>query len=227
MAVRWDWERRRWEAGRSRVAGVDEAGRGPWAGPVFAAAVILPPGCRLPGLDDSKRLRPKEREALYGEVVRKALAWAVAFETPQVIDRINILQASLRAMASAVRRLNPQPDCLLVDGAQVIPSCARLSVEQVPLVRGDGRSVSIAAASILAKVSRDRAMAEYDRLYPGYGFARHKGYGTRAHLEALRRLGPSPIHRVSFRPVRELLRASGHPAEPPGPALSGPRDLPI
>ncbi|MFQ5691535.1 MAG: ribonuclease HII [Nitrospinota bacterium] len=211
MAVGWDWERRIWDAGRSPVAGVDEAGRGPLAGPVVAAAVILPPGCRLPGLDDSKRLQPADREALYGDITRQALAWAVTTEAPDVIDRVNILQASLRAMAAAVRRLRPAPRGLLVDGGQVLPLPSRFPIEQVPLVRGDGISVSVAAASILAKVSRDREMEGYDRLYPGYGFARHKGYPTRAHLEALRRLGPSPIHRMSFRPVRDAARKPGPP----------------
>ena len=225
VAVHWGWERRSWDAGRSRVAGVDEAGRGPIAGPVVAAAVILPPDCPLPGLDDSKRLKPGKREALYSEIVQTALGWAVASETPAVIDQINILQAALRAMAAAVGRLTPEPDCLLVDGIQAVPLPARPPVDQFPLVRGDGESVSIAAASVLAKVYRDRKMAEYDRLYPGYGFARHKGYGTRAHLEALQRLGPSPIHRKTFRPVREILGASGpacrRPGSGPGPPIPG------
>ncbi|MFQ5911722.1 MAG: ribonuclease HII [Nitrospinota bacterium] len=215
MAVGWRWEGRRWSAGRSRVAGVDEAGRGPIAGPVVAAAVILPPGCRIPGLDDSKRLKPSKRESLRQQIVERAVSWAVASETPDVIDRINILRAALRAMATAVCLLKPEPDCLLVDGSQAVPLPAHLCLDQFPIVRGDGQSVSIAAASVLAKVHRDGEMAEYDHLYPGYGFARHKGYGTRAHLEALARLGLSPIHRRSFRPVRELLSPPGPPGDPP------------
>ncbi len=134
----------------------------------------------------------------------------MASETAEVIDRINILQAALRAMGKAVHRLAPAPDCLLVDGLHTVSLPAELHIEQTPLVQGDGQSVSIAAASILAKVSRDKQMVGFDRLYPGYGFARHKGYPTRAHLEALRRLGPSPIHRMSFRPVRD---ARGEPRD--------------
>ncbi len=204
MAVGWRWEREKWGAGLSSVAGVDEAGRGPIAGPVVAAAVVLPPDCALPGLDDSKRLKPETRESLYRLIVDEARGWAVASETAEVIDRINILQAALRAMAGAVHHLTPAPDCLLVDGLHTVPLPPGLHIEQTPVVHGDAQSASIAAASILAKVSRDRQMEEFDRLHPGYGFARHKGYPTPAHLEALKRLGPSPIHRKSFRPVREV-----------------------
>ena len=204
MAVGWRWEREKWGAGLSIVAGVDEAGRGPIAGPVVAAAVVLPPDCAPPGLDDSKRLKPEARESLYRLIVDEARGWAVASETAEVIDRINILQAALRAMAGAVHHLTPAPDCLLVDGRHTVPLSPGFHIEQTPVVHGDAQSASIAAASILAKVSRDRQMEGFDRLHPGYGFARHKGYPTPAHLEALKRLGPSPIHRKSFRPVREV-----------------------
>jgi ribonuclease HII len=208
VPVGWEWERRKWNTGFCRVAGIDEAGRGPIAGPVVAAAVILPPDCSLPGLNDSKQIKPDEREALYDRIVRVARGWAVASEPPEVIDRINILQAALRAMATAAGQLSPAADCLLVDGKQTVPLSGSLSIEQVAIVGGDGISMSIAAASILAKVSRDRQMEAFERVYPGYGFARHKGYGTRVHLEALERLGPSPIHRRSFRPVREAFNVA-------------------
>ena len=205
MGVGWEWEQSKWKAGRVCVAGVDEAGRGPIAGPVVAAAVVLPRDCRLPGLNDSKQLTPKERNSLHHQIVDQALAWAVASETSEVIDQINILKATFRAMASAVGLLDPQPDCLLVDGSHPILFTFSNSVEQIPIVKGDGKSASIAAASILAKVARDGAMEEFDRLYPGYGFAQHKGYGTKAHLQALARMGPCPIHRKTFRPVRDMV----------------------
>ena len=225
MTVGWRWEREKWSAGRSSVAGVDEAGRGPIAGPVVAAAVVLPPDCALPGLDDSKRLKPEARESLYRLIVDEARGWAVASETAEVIDRINILQAALRAMAGAVRRLTPAPDCLLVDGLHPVPLPPGLHIEQTPVVHGDAQSASIAAASILAKVSRDRQMGEFDRLHPGYGFARHKGYPTPAHLEALKRLGPSPIHRKSFRPIREVQSGAANGEGGEGLPESGPEPI--
>lgn len=193
-----------WRAGHDRVAGVDEAGRGPIAGPVVAASVILPPHCLIPGLDDSKKLTAGAREDLYQAIVEESVAWSVTVEDPEAIDRLNILQASLRAMMRSVLLLTPPPHCVLVDGSQPIPLQAETAMAQESIVRGDETSVSIAAASILAKVSRDRQMEVYDSLYPEYGFARHKGYGTKAHLEALSRFGPTPIHRKSFRPVRDM-----------------------
>jgi len=179
-------------------AGVDEAGRGPLAGPVVAAAVVFPAGYLNPDIRDSKLLSPARRELLFGVIRRDAVACAVASVPHEEIDRINILQASLTAMRRAVAALSTPADFLLVDGNRPIPSC---NIPQETLVGGDGRCLSIAAASILAKVSRDRMMGEFDLLYPGYGFAAHKGYPTADHLAAIRRLGPSPIHRRTFRGV--------------------------
>jgi ribonuclease HII len=185
-----------WEQGFRRVAGVDEAGRGPLAGPVVVAAVILPRGwpCEL-ALDDSKRLAPEAREGLYAAIRCHALAWRVRVMPPEVIDRVNILQATLQGMAEAVARLRPAADYVLVDGNRMPP----LPGPGEAIVKGDGRCCSIAAASILAKVVRDRLMRVYGQRYPRWGFARHKGYATAEHVEALRRFGPSPIHRRSFR----------------------------
>jgi ribonuclease HII len=192
------FESKLWHAGAERVAGIDEAGMGPLAGPVAAAAVILPPGGRLPGVDDSKKLGEAERDRL-GPVIRaQALAWAVAFVEPEEIDRINIYQAGLLAMRRAVEALGLQPQHLLIDGRRL----PELAMPQLSLVGGDCRSLSIAAASILAKTARDERMRAYDLSYPGYGFARHKGYGTREHTLALLRLGLTPIHRRSFAPVQ-------------------------
>ena len=183
------------------VAGVDEAGRGPLAGPVSAAAVILDPERPIVGLDDSKRLSPKRRELLELEIQDNALAWAVAFASVDEIDRINILQASLLAMSRAVEALVVAPQRALVDGNR----CPRLACAAEAVVGGDASVPVIGAASILAKVARDREMLLLDARYPGYGFARHKGYPTRDHMVALRELGPCEYHRRSFRPVRELL----------------------
>jgi ribonuclease HII len=196
----WDYERLAWEAGHVSVAGVDEAGRGPLAGPVVAAAVVLPPEIAVPGLADSKRLTAEQREAIYTLLTGCALAFSVAAIGPERIDRINILRATEEAMAEALRKLPELPALALVDGlpARGLPCPHRA------IVKGDTCCVSIAAASIVAKVARDRLMADLDACYPGYGFARHKGYPTPEHQDALRRLGPSPIHRRSFRPVREL-----------------------
>ncbi len=194
------FEEERWAQGFLHVAGVDEAGRGPLAGPVVAAAVILPRGHRIRGLNDSKRLKPGERERLYREIILKARAYKVSLREPGDIDRMNILRASLLAMQQAVEGLKISPDLLLVDG----PHPLKVPTPQETLIGGDGRSASVAAASILSKVSRDCIMAKLEACYPGYGFASHKGYATREHLEALRRLGPSPAHRLTFRGVREL-----------------------
>ena len=183
------------------VAGVDEAGRGPLAGPVVAAAVILDPSDRFPGLDDSKRLSPQRRTELDLAIRERAVAFAIAGVDAETIDSINILQATMRAMREAVERLDPAPARVLVDGNR----CPELPCPARAVVRGDATVTAISAASILAKVARDREMNEMDRRYPEYGFASHKGYGTRAHRDALFRFGPSPIHRRSFAPVKSAL----------------------
>jgi len=196
------FEREAWRHGLRLVAGVDEAGRGPLAGPVAAAAVILNPARRIPGLRDSKLLTPGRRVHLEQAIRRRALGVGVAVVEAERIDAVNILEATRLAMAEAIRRLSRPPDLVLVD-ALAVPG---LGCPQRAIVHGDRRSASIAAASIVAKVTRDALMADYDRLYPGYGFGDHKGYGTRAHREALARLGPCPLHRRSFRGVLGLER---------------------
>lgn len=183
------------------VAGVDEVGRGPLCGPVVTAAVILDPLRPIAGLNDSKKLSEARREALYEEICEKALAWCIARAEVEEIDRLNILQATMLAMQRAVEGLSITPRLALIDGNR----CPKLSVPSAPVIQGDGQVPAIAAASILAKVSRDREMCALDLIYPGYGLAGHKGYPTPAHLEALRRLGPTLIHRRSFAPVRALL----------------------
>lgn len=183
------------------LAGVDEVGRGPLAGDVVAAAVILDPAQNIDGLDDSKKLSEKKREALFPLIQERVLSWSIARASVLEIDKINILQASLLAMKRAVEGLQLQPEHVLVDGNK-IPQW-QYSAEAV--VKGDSRVAAISAASILAKVVRDREMADFDSKYPGYGFSRHKGYPTKYHLEALSRLGPSPIHRISFGPVKNYI----------------------
>jgi len=185
------------------VAGVDEAGRGPLAGPVVAAAVVLAPGRPIEGLADSKKLSPSRREALARIIREQAAAWALGRAEVEEIDRLNVLQAAMLAMKRAVEALDPRPERVLVDGNRL----PELAMPAEAIVGGDARVAAISAASILAKVARDREMIALDARYPGYGFARHKGYGTREHLEALKRLGPSPVHRRSFAPVRELIGA--------------------
>jgi len=186
------------------VAGVDEAGRGPLAGPVLAAAVILPPDFALDGLNDSKKLTAKKREHFHAILTtRTEIHWAVGAASVEEIDTLNILRATHLAMARAVEALPTKPDHALVDGLPV----RGLPVDHTALVGGDALSVTIAAASVIAKVTRDRLMVELDAAYPQYGFARHKGYGVRQHLEALRHHGPSPAHRRSFQPVAQASRA--------------------
>ena len=194
------YEREAWRNGFSRVAGVDEVGRGALFGPVVAAAVILDPARRIPGLDDSKKLTALTRRRLAGKIQERALAWAVAEIVPERIDAWNIYQASRQAMERALAELAPAPDYVLSDALPL-----SLPVPCRALVHGDARSVSIAAASIVAKVYRDTLLEALDREFPGYGLARHKGYATREHLERLRQHGPTPLHRKSFAPVRECL----------------------
>lgn len=180
--------------GLELVCGIDEAGRGPLAGPVCAAACVLPAGLVLEGLNDSKKLSEKRREALYASITANAMAWAVCLVDEGVIDEINILQATFQAMRGAVSKLSLRPDLCLVDGNRD----PGLDLPTRTIVKGDASCASVAAASILAKVTRDRLMVQYDAQYPGYGFAVHKGYGTKAHYEAINRLGLCPIHRRSF-----------------------------
>lgn len=177
------------------ICGIDEAGRGPLAGPVVAGACVLPKDCTILRLNDSKKLSEKCREELFLEIKEKAVAWGVGIVSPAVIDEINILQATYEAMRRAVAELGCQPEVFLND-AVIIPGIDE--AKQVKIIKGDAKSVSIAAASILAKVTRDHMMIEYDTLYPEYGFAKHKGYGTKVHIEAIREYGMTPIHRRSF-----------------------------
>jgi len=187
--------------GFSSVAGVDEAGRGPLAGPVVAAAVILPGRAELFHLNDSKKLTAARREALAGEIEKTALAWATGLSTVEEINAINIHQAGLLAMRRAVLGLKKSPAFVLADGFAI----TGLDLPQLPVIGGDGKCASIAAASIVAKVFRDKLMDDYHQLYPQYGFSRHKGYGTAEHLQALERCGPCPIHRAGYGPVRDAL----------------------
>ena len=197
----WKLERAAQKLGFLRIAGCDEVGRGPMFGPVVAAAVILPTGCRLRGLNDSKQVAEEKRNELDVEIRAKALAWAIAAVDAETIDRINIRKASLLAMRMAVEQLALAPDYLLIDGCDTIEwNCPQQSV-----VQGDATSFSIAAASVLAKVYRDRMLVELDAVYPGYGLARHKGYCSREHLAALDRLGPTPLHRRNWSPVAQMM----------------------
>jgi len=205
---RLSYERELWQKGLTHVAGVDEAGCGPLAGPVVAAAVVFPCAWSekgvvsgLRGLNDSKQLTEAQREKYYAILTsHPEIRWAVARVEVEMIDRINIYQAAHRAMNLALDQLQPPPEHVLVDGRPV----KSMRLPNTPLVKGDARSYSIAGASVLAKVTRDRLMREFDRLYPGYGFAEHKGYGTPQHLAAIQTLGPCPIHRRSFAPFRPV-----------------------
>ena len=190
----WELENELYDSGIGVICGVDEVGRGPLAGPVFTAAVILPKDCEILYLNDSKKLSEKKREELFLEISEKALAIGIGSCTPEEIDALNIKQATRKAMLQAVQNLELQPGIVLVD-AETING---LDIRQVPIIKGDAKSVSIAAASIIAKVTRDHLMEEYDKIYPQYGFASNKGYGSAAHMEALRQFGPCPIHRRSF-----------------------------
>jgi ribonuclease HII len=198
----WSFENEARNKGHQIVAGIDEAGRGPLAGPVVSAAVILHEGVDLPGVNDSKKLTHVQRNRLYDRLY--AVAWSIGIGVVDAaeIDRINILQATLRSMAMAVANLNPQPDCLLIDG--IFTLAGRLP--QQAIKKGDSLSISIAAASIVAKVTRDRIMTQVDDLFPEFGFSRHKGYPTKTHREAIVRYGCSPIHRRTFKGVREYVK---------------------
>lgn len=178
----------------THICGIDEVGRGPLAGPVVAGAVILPKNCDILYINDSKKLSEKKREELYEIIMEKAVAVGLGYSTPQRIDEINILQATYEAMREAIGQLGVAPDILLND-AVTIP---QVDIRQVPIIKGDAKSISIGAASIVAKVTRDRLMAEYDKVYPEYGFAANKGYGAQMHIEALKKCGPCPIHRRTF-----------------------------
>ena len=193
-ATMWEIEDGFINQGLGVICGVDEAGRGPLAGPVCAAAVILPPHTQIPGLNDSKKLSDKRRRELFPVICEQALAYGIAFATEQEIDEINILQATYEAMRDAISKLPVSPDILLND-AVTIP---QVTIPQIPIIKGDAKSISIGAASIIAKVTRDRLMVEYDSVFPEYGFASNKGYGSAAHIEAIKKNGPCPIHRRSF-----------------------------
>jgi ribonuclease HII len=197
----WSFEKKAFQKGFSKIAGIDEAGRGPLAGPVVSAAVILPVSFQVPGVTDSKKITPKKRYYLYEKIYDEAVSIGIGIIDPVEIDRINILQAALAAMASAVENLAPQPEFLLIDGTFSISS--PLPQEAIP--KGDALSISIAAASIIAKVSRDNLMERYHQDYPQFGFSKHKGYPTRSHKEAIRQFGCCPIHRKSFKGVKEYL----------------------
>ena len=184
----------------SLIAGVDEVGRGPLAGPVVAAAVILPVGCKIQGLNDSKKIPKRRHEEIYQAVQEQALSLGIGMVDSQRIDQVNILEATKEAMMKAIAALDPQPQALLIDALTL-----DLPLEQEGIIKGDANSMSIAAASIVAKVTRDRLMADYDQEYPGYNFAQHAGYGTRQHLEAIERLGLTPIHRRSFEPIKSMV----------------------
>ena len=200
------YEKDLWQKGIKFVAGIDEAGRGPWAGPVVAAAVIWPEDFYLKGLRDSKALTAKKRNDFFKIIKEKVIAYGLGVINADEIDRVNILQATFKAMRQALAQLSPSPQFLLVDGKHRIPG---IDIPQLALVKGDSLSHSIAAASVLAKVTRDELMFSLDEKFPRYGFSRHKGYGTAFHQKALKKFGPSPLHRFSFRPVENV---SGYPS---------------
>jgi ribonuclease HII len=213
------YERLAWQQGYVILAGVDEAGRGPLAGPVVAAACILDSTKPILGLNDSKKLTPSGRNRLYHQIISRSIAWQVGFVDHETIDQINILQATCQAMRLAVSGLSQKPDLLLIDAVKL----SNVEPPVWPIIRGDGLSVSIAAASILAKVTRDRLMDDYDQMYPEYGFAQHKGYGTPVHYEALAKYGPCPIHRRTF--IRSVIAAIGAAKDQQEPKIEDDRQL--
>ncbi len=197
------YERQLYKSGIKLIAGVDEAGRGPISGPVVAGAVIFPPGLRVDGVKDSKLLSPKKREKLFDEICKAAEAVGVGIVSEKIIDRVNILQAAYLAMRKAIEGLSVRPEYLLVDGWK-LPG---VDIPQLAIIGGDNLSMSIASGSIIAKVTRDRIVTRQDKLFPQYGFAAHKGYPTKKHIEALRKYGPCKFHRRSFKPVRALCKS--------------------
>ena len=198
--VMTSFERKALDAGYSVIAGIDEAGRGPLAGPVVAAACLFSLDTYIEGVNDSKKLSPKKRERLYGEILSLPIGYGIGIIDVATIDEINIYQATLRAMEEAVKALSTAPDYLLVDGMPL----NSLGIPSEKIIKGDTKSHTIASASILAKVTRDMMMQEYDIRWPEYGFAKHKGYGTRQHIEALKKHGPCPIHRLTFEPIKSM-----------------------
>ena len=195
----WLYEKEKRSMGFGLVAGVDEAGRGPLAGPVFAACVILPEGCEIDGINDSKKLTPKKRDELYDEIIKKAISYSIESVDEKTIDEINILNATHMAMNMAVDKMKIKPDYVLIDGNSI----KNMTIPHETIVKGDAKSISIAAASILAKVARDRFICEMAKIYPRYSFEKHKGYGTKIHNEAILKYGPCPIHRKTF--LKKLL----------------------
>ncbi|ERJ74742.1 ribonuclease HII [Streptococcus sobrinus] len=193
------YERELYATGLELIAGIDEVGRGPLAGPVVAAAVILPKNCKIKGLNDSKKIPKKKHGQIYQQVMEQATAVGLGFQSNEIIDQVNIYQATKLAMTEAVAKLNQQPQHLLIDAMEL-----DLEISQTSIIKGDANSLSIAAASIVAKVTRDRLMADYDKQYPGYDLAHNAGYGTKSHLEGLKKLGVCPIHRRSFEPVKSM-----------------------
>ncbi|AWN61508.1 ribonuclease HII [Streptococcus sobrinus] len=194
------YERELYATGLELIAGIDEVGRGPLAGPVVAAAVILPKNCKIKGLNDSKKIPKKKHGQIYQQVMEQATAVGLGFQSNEIIDQVNIYQATKLAMTEAVAKLNQQPQHLLIDAMEL-----DLEISQTSIIKGDANSLSIAAASIVAKVTRDRLMADYDKQYPGYDLAHNAGYGTKSHLEGLKKLGVCPIHRRSFEPVKSMV----------------------
>ena len=195
------YEREAYNQGFQVLAGIDEVGRGPLAGPVVAAAVILPKGCKIRQLNDSKKIPKSKHEAIYHEVMKEAVAVGIGIKDAQIIDQVNIYEATKLAMLEALSKLDPQPQHLLIDAMKL-----DTPIPQQSIIKGDAKSLSIAAASIVAKVIRDRLMVDYDQTYPGYGFAKNAGYGTAEHLTGLKRLGITPIHRKSFEPIKSLIQ---------------------
>ena len=203
VAALYQYEDAAYAQGFSLVAGVDEAGRGPLAGPVSVAAVSLPHDCYIPHLNDSKKLSAKVRDELYDVIQEKAIAVSSVLVDAQTIDRVNIYQATINGMYEAIFDLEKEPQQVLIDAVEL----DNLPMPSLSIIKGDAKSASIAAASIIAKVTRDRLMQQYDAVYPEYGFAKHKGYGTAEHITALRQYGPCPIHRLSFEPVKSIARS--------------------
>ena len=193
------YEKELYQAGYQTIAGIDEVGRGPLAGPVVAAAVILPPGCKIKGLNDSKKIPKKKHQEIYQAVLDKALAVGIGLMNSEIIDQVNIYEATKLAMKEALSKLSLKPDYLLIDAMKL-----DIDIPQESIIKGDANSLSIAAASIVAKVTRDKLMADYDKEYPGYDFAQNAGYGTKSHLQGLERHGVTPIHRKTFEPIKSM-----------------------